>query len=219
MKNVIKRSSGSGAEFSLIRYNHITKNHQATDLLGFFTEELKSIYWGEITLLRALSEMISYAGSYELGTTLTLHYESTQNHITRLEDVFTGLGIKPEAKNCEAMKGLVKETEEIISKTEPGSIRDEGIISAVQKIEHYEIATYGTLCSFARTLGRDDLAIILQKTLDEEYDADEKLTEIAETKQFELYDEGEKERETNKAAKTDLKDKDTLKGPLDPDPA
>jgi ferritin-like metal-binding protein YciE len=103
----------------------------------------------------------------------------TQEQVTRLEKVFESVGEKAVAKKCDAMEGLIKEGESIMEETEVGPVRDAGIIAASQKIEHYEIATYGTLAAFAQTLGEDDAVLLLEKTLGEEKDADVTLTEAA----------------------------------------
>ena len=149
-------------------------------------DELKDIYGAEKALVIAISKLITNATSNKLVQSLTDHLESTQEHVLRLEDVFLAIGEKVQAKKCEAIEGLIREAEAIMKNTMKGTARDEGIILACQKIEHYEIATYGTLCSFARTLGENDAAILLQKTLDQEYEEDEQLTEIAEAMQSEI---------------------------------
>ena len=153
----------------------------ATGLRGLFEDSLKDIYWAEKALTKALPKMISKACDPHLVKALTGHLEETKVHVTRLEQVFASLGEKAEAKTCEAMVGLIKEAEEIMEHTEDGMVRDAGIIAAGQKVEHYEIATYGTLCSFAKTLGEDKAVTTLQQTLNEEKGADKKLTEIAES--------------------------------------
>ena len=158
-------------------------------LRELFVDELKDIYWAEKALTKAIPKMIKNATSEELVTALTDHLEVTKEHVTRLEEVFNSIGVKAAAVKCEAMAGLIKEAEEIMQETEPGMIRDEGIISAGQKVEHYEIATYGTLSAFAKRLGEDDAVSLLQETLGEEKEADEKLTEIAEGLQYEMADE------------------------------
>jgi ferritin-like metal-binding protein YciE len=109
------------------------------------------------------------------------HLAVTQNQVTRLEQVFESIGEKAQAKKCEAMDGLIKEADDIMKGTKPGVVRDAGIISAGQKVEHYEIASYGTLASFAKTLGEDEAVSLLEETLAEEKDADQTLSDIAET--------------------------------------
>jgi ferritin-like metal-binding protein YciE len=123
------------------------------------------------------------ATSSELQKAFVDHLEITREHVSRLEQVFELLGHKPQAKKCDAMEGITKEGESIIEDTQEGTAtRDVGLILAAQKAEHYEISTYGGLAQLARTLGNDDVAKILEKTLAEEKEADELLTAIAEDK-------------------------------------
>lgn len=150
-------------------------------LRELFINELKDIYWAEQALLKAIPKMIDNASSSELIDALEDHLAETETHVTRLEEVFSSIGEKAEAKKCEAMAGLVKEAEELMKDNEDAVVRDAAIISAAQKVEHYEIASYGTLLSFANTLGETDAAELLEDTLDEEKQADELLTEIATT--------------------------------------
>ena len=146
-----------------------------------FLDELKDIYWAEKHLAKALPKMAKNATSEELRTAIQNHLAETENQITRLESAFASIGEKAVAVKCEAMAGLLKEGEEIMSETEKGTLtRDAGIISAAQKIEHYEIASYGTLKTLARTLGYADAAELLDATLQEEKNADSLLTQIAE---------------------------------------
>lgn len=152
----------------------------AQGLRELFVEELKDIYWAEKALTKAIPKMIKNASSEELIEALTGHLDETLEQVTRLEEVFSLLDEKPQAKKCDAMEGLMKEADEIMQNTEKGMVRDAGIILAGQKVEHYEIATYGTLCSFAKTMGEEEVASLLQETLNEEKTADEKLSEIAE---------------------------------------
>ena len=123
--------------------------------------------------------MIKNATSAELIEALENHLLETEEQVKRVEQVFELTGKKAVAKKCEAMEGLIKEAEEIIEECEEGAMRDAGIISAGQKVEHYEIASYGTLRQFAETLGLADAAALLEETLNEEKVADEKLTEVA----------------------------------------
>ena len=133
--------------------------------------------------------MIKNATDTELVNALTQHLEVTKEQVSRVEMVFKTIGVKAEAKKCEAMAGLIKEAEEIIESTESGVVRDAGIISAGQKVEHYEIATYGTLCSMAKTLGEQEAASLLHQTLNEEKEADSKLSEVASTINVEAHQE------------------------------
>jgi ferritin-like metal-binding protein YciE len=146
-----------------------------------FIDELKDIYWAEKHLTSALPKMAKAATSDELRTAIENHLAETQNHVTRLEEAFRSIGEKAVAKKCEAMAGLIKEGDEIVAETKKGSItRDAGIISAGQKIEHYEIASYGTLKTLAGVLGYNEAAELLDATLQEEKNADSLLTQIAE---------------------------------------
>ena len=150
-------------------------------LAEFFYGELKDIYWAEKHLVKTLPKMTKAATSAELKTAFTNHLAETKVHCTRLEEVFGILGKKAQAKKCEAMEGITKEGEGIIEETQAGTAtRDVGLILAAQKVEHYEIATYGGLVQLSKTLGYEDCADILLQSLNEEKKADEGLTEIAE---------------------------------------
>lgn len=150
-------------------------------LLEFFHGEIKDIYWAEKHLLKAIPKMSKAAHSPELKEAFNHHLEETKGHVERLEQVFEILGFKPQAKKCEAMDGITKEGDSIVEETEAGtSTRDVGLILAGQKVEHYEISTYGGLTQLAKNLGHDDIADILETTLNEEKTADETLTTIAE---------------------------------------
>lgn len=157
------------------------KSDAAKGLTTLFTNQLKDIYWAEKALVKALPKMISNATSDELIKALDEHLSETEKQVNRLEKVFKSIGEKAKAKKCEAMEGLIEEAEEIMKETEKGQVRDAGIIVAAQKVEHYEIATYGSLCVFAETLGKDEAFNLLKETLTEEKEADQKLTKIAES--------------------------------------
>lgn len=152
---------------------------KSSQLMELFENGLKDIYFAEKALLKAIPTMIDNATSLELIDALTNHLEETEGQVERLESVFKVIGQKPQAIKCEAMVGLIKEATEIMEDCEEGSMRDAGIIAAAQKVEHYEIATYGTLRQFAETLGLTEAASLLEETLDEEKEADAKLTEVA----------------------------------------
>ncbi|MDR6969308.1 ferritin-like metal-binding protein YciE [Flavobacterium arsenatis] len=155
------------------------KSNAADGLRSLFEDSLKDIYWTEKALTKALPKMAKNATSPELKTALEDHLAETEEHIARLEKVFQSIGKKAVAKKCDAMEGLIKEGEGILEETEKGVVRDAGIIAAAQKVEHYEIATYGTLYAFANTLGESEAAELLASTLEEEKNADVALTEIA----------------------------------------
>lgn len=152
---------------------------QSSQLMSLFEDELKDIYWAENALLKAIPKMAKQTTSEELNTALTSHLEETKEQIKRLDKVFELIKVKAEGKKCDAMEGLIKEATGIMESCEEGSMRDAGIISAAQKVEHYEIATYGTLRQFAETLGLSDVEKLLATTLQEEKTADLKLSEVA----------------------------------------
>lgn len=155
------------------------KPSAAEGLRELFVDSLKDIYWAEKALTKALPKMAKNATSDNLIKTINDHLAVTEEQVKRLEKVFSLVGEKAVAKKCDAMEGLIKEGEGIMEETEAGPVRDAGIIAASQKIEHYEIATYGTLTAFATTLGEDDAVLLLEKTLAEEKEADILLTEAA----------------------------------------
>lgn len=154
-----------------------------TQLEKFFHDSLKDIYWAEKNLTKALPKMMKAATTQELKSAIELHIEQTVGQVGRLEQVFEILGKKAQAKKCEAMEGIIKEGESIVEETEAGSMtRDVGIIMASQKVEHYEISTYGGLVSLANTLGLEEVAALLEETLEEEKQTDIDLSAIAEDK-------------------------------------
>ncbi len=154
---------------------------QSSQLMKLFENELKDIFWAEKALTKAIPKMIKNATSTELVEALTAHLEETKQQVERLVEVFTIIDKKAIAKKCEAMDGLIKEAGEIMEFCEAGAMCDAGIISAAQKVEHYEIASYGTLRQFASTLGLSDVVSLLETTLEEEKEADARLTEVAES--------------------------------------
>lgn len=166
-----------------------TESHEAkpkgsiedSQLEEFFLNSLKDIYWAEKHLTKAIPKMIKASTTEELRKVFEEHLEVTQEQVTKLETVFKLIGEKPQVKKCEAMEGLTKEAESIIEETEEGSLtRDVALIMAAQKVEHYEIATYGTLVRLATALGKQDVAAVFKTILDEEKEADTTLTGVAE---------------------------------------
>ncbi|MET0943776.1 MAG: ferritin-like domain-containing protein [Flavobacterium sp.] len=155
------------------------KSDAASGLTELFEDGLKDIYWAEKALTKALPKMAKNATSPELIDALNNHLTETEGQISRLEQVFELAGQKATAKKCDAMAGLIEEGNGILEETEIGVVRDAGIIAACQKIEHYEIATYGTLRQFAETLGMEEAASLLEQTLEEEKAADKALTIVA----------------------------------------
>ena len=174
---------------------------QSSQLMKLFEEELKDIYWAEKALTKAIPKMIKNATSAELIEALDNHLAETEEQVKRVEQVFESTGKKAVAKKCEAMEGLIKETEEIMEECEEGAMRDAGIISAGQKVEHYEIASYGTLRQFAETLGLTEAVTLLEETLYEEKIADEKLTEVALSAVNVEASEESEERKTKRSSK------------------
>jgi len=166
-------------------------------LKEFFVDELKDIYWAEKHLVKTLPKMRKAATSDELKDAIEQHLGETQNHVTRLEEVFSLMEEKAQAKKCDAMEGLAREGQGVIEDTEDGSAtRDVAIIMAAQKVEHYEIATYGGLVQLTNTLGLEEVAGLLQQTLEEEKQCDETLTGIAENNiNYEAAEEGEEDSE------------------------
>ena len=181
MKSTSKSNGSQNGNKTSSKDGRKSNSRVAQGLRDLFEDELKDIYWAEKALTKAIPKMVKNASSEELVAALDDHLEVTKGHVERLEEAFRILGKTARAKKCDAMEGLVKEAEGIMEDTEEGVVRDAGIISAAQKVEHYEIATYGTLCAFGKTLGEDEVVDLLHQTLDEEKEADQTLTEIAES--------------------------------------
>lgn len=190
MKNSDATTEKSGKKTGAVK----SKKSAATDLRKLFVNQLKDILWAERALVKALPKLANNADDAKLTEAIEQHITITEDQIKRLENVFEILGETARGKKCEAMEGLIKEGESILEETELGPVRDAGIIAASQKIEHYEIASYGSLCAFAKTLGEDEVAGLLGETLEEEKEADRILTESAYNNiNFEAADEDEQE--------------------------
>ena len=144
-----------------------------------FVDELKDLYDAEQQLIKALPKMAKAANSPNLKSAFENHLKQTEGHVKRLEQVFEGLGKKPTRKTCAAMKGLVEEGSQVIEEDMEPEIKDAALIGAAQRVEHYEMAGYGTVRTFAHLLGHHNLEAILQMTLDEEGEANKKLTSLA----------------------------------------
>ena len=175
------KSSSSAAKKTSSKSKSQSSESIAHGLSELFEDMLKDIYWAEKALTKAIPKMAKKATSDSLVEALNSHLEETHTQVGRCEQIFEILGKKAQAKKCEAMDGLIKEAQEIMDSTEDGPVRDAGIIAAGQKVEHYEIASYGTMRAFAKILGHVDIVELLEETLNEEKLADEKLTEVAET--------------------------------------
>jgi ferritin-like metal-binding protein YciE len=164
-----KKSSGSS-----------TMQSEETMLKELFIDELKDIYWAEKHLTKALPKMRKNCTSEELASAFEDHLAVTEKHVERVEKVFELLDMTARAKKCEAMSGLVEEAQRVIEDLPKGSaVIDAGLIISAQKVEHYEIAAYGSLVQLAKTMGENEIADLLQQTLDEEKQADQLLTELA----------------------------------------
>lgn len=173
-----KKTPAKAAKKTSSKKSDSSVAHGLTDL---FEDMLKDIYWAEKALVKALPKMAKKATSDNLVQALESHLEETKGQVDRCEQIFEIMGKPARAKKCEAMDGLLKEATEIMESTEEGVVRDAGIIAAGQKVEHYEIASYGTMRAFAKILGEDEIMNLLEETLNEEKQADEKLTEVAES--------------------------------------
>ena len=172
-------------------------------LKGLYIDELRDIFNAENQLTKALPKMAKAATSDELRAGFEGHLEQTKGHVERLERIFKELGEKPTGKKCKGMEGLVKEGEEMIKEEElEGEALDAGLISAAQRVEHYEIAAYGCVRTYAKLLGQDDAAELLEQTLGEEKETDQKLTMLAENINVEAEEEeSSKSKGKGKAAR------------------
>jgi ferritin-like metal-binding protein YciE len=149
-------------------------------LKELYIDELKDLYSAENQLVKALPKMAKAASSDELREGFEKHLEQTRGHVQRLEKIFQALGASPKGKTCKGMQGLIEEGSEATEEDYEGSVMDAALIGAAQRVEHYEIAGYGAVRSMAETLGIDDQVSLLEETLEEEKQTDQKLTELAE---------------------------------------
>ena len=155
------------------------KADAADKLKDFMVDGMKDLYWAEKALVKNLPKMAKNATSKKLKDAVKGHLAETKTQVKRLEDAFKAMKLKPQAVKCDAMDGLIKEAEGILEETEPGAVRDAAIIAAAQKVEHYEIASYGTLVTLAEQLGYKKAVKLLAETLEEEKQTDVKLTDLA----------------------------------------
>jgi ferritin-like metal-binding protein YciE len=165
--------------------------HQA--LRELYIDELKDIYNAENQLVKALPKMAKTANSEELRNGFEEHLEQTRGHVQRLEQIFKELGEKPSGKKCKGMEGLVAEGQEIMGEDFEDDVMDAALISAAQRVEHYEIAAYGTVRTYAELLGEDTAVQLLEQTLEEEKETDQKLTDMASEINVKAMGEGSKE--------------------------
>jgi ferritin-like metal-binding protein YciE len=159
----------------------IFSNLKLNTLDDLFVVQLQDLYDAEQRLTKALPKMAEAASNNRLRSAFKDHLGETKQHVARLEKIFESLGLSPERETCEAMKGLIAEGDEAINADGESDVKDAALIAAAQRVEHYEIAGYGSVRTFAQQLGHEQIAQLLQQTLDEEYGADEKLTKIAES--------------------------------------
>lgn len=152
------------------------------NLQDLFEHQLKDLYSAERQLLEALPKMAEKANDSKLKKAFEDHLEETKEHKKRLSEICDSLNVSPEGETCKAMKGLIAEAESFMKEVEDKDLMDAGLIAEAQRVEHYEISGYGTVVRYAKELGHDDVAAKLQKTLDEEYAADEKLNKLAENR-------------------------------------
>ena len=152
---------------------------QENQLKELYVEELKDIYSAENQLVKALPKMAKAATSEDLRAGFEEHLEQTKEHVARLEKIFKALGESPKGKTCKGMQGLITEGSEMIEEDPEPEMLDAGLISAAQRVEHYEIAAYGCVATYAELLGEDDAAELLRTTENEEKETDEKLTELS----------------------------------------
>jgi ferritin-like metal-binding protein YciE len=188
-KKAIKSAAAKESKATIFHNAGMSKNNNSKNnnskgdsfLEKFFTDQLKDIYYAENKILEGLKKMEESSTTDELKDAFREHHTQTEKHVKRLEKVFGLIGKNAEGEKCEAIEGILKEADSIIEETREGSMtRDAALIFAAQKVEHYEIATYGGLVQFAITMGHHEAADILDRTLREEENADAFLTEIAE---------------------------------------
>ncbi|QDO94396.1 ferritin-like domain-containing protein [Formosa sediminum] len=151
-------------------------------LKDLFENQLKDLFSAESQLIKALPQVEKKANDSKLKEAFKSHLEETKGHKKRLEEICDALGISAKGETCKAMKGLIKETESFMDEADSKEVMDAGLIAEAQRVEHYEISGYGTAVRYAKELGYDDIASKLQKTLDEEYNADNKLDKLAESR-------------------------------------
>jgi len=171
-------------------------------LKELYIDELKDLYNAENQLLKALPKMAKAASSEELRRGFEEHLEQTRGHVERLEEIFKSLDENPKGKKCMGMEGLVKEGSEMMEEDFEGALMDAALIGAAQRVEHYEIAAYGTVSEFARILGEDEHVSLLEETLQEEKDTDEKLTGLAKEINPQANEEMQEQEEEEEAPRT-----------------
>jgi ferritin-like metal-binding protein YciE len=170
------------------------------ELKELYIDELRDLYDAENKLVKALPKLAEAASSDQLRTGFEEHLEQTREHVSRLEEIFDALGEKPTGKKCAGMAGLVKEGQEMVDADFSAEVRDAALISAAQRVEHYEIAAYGCVSSWAQLLGESEANALLERTLEEEKEADQKLTELSEEINAQAKGSGEEGEEQSENA-------------------
>src|ERR1700688_2967588 len=170
-------------------------------LKHLYVEELKDLYSAENQLVKALPKMAKASTSEDLRAGFEEHLEQTREHVARLEKIFKALGESPKGKKCKGMEGLIKEGAEMIGEAPPPEELDAGLISAAQRVEHYEIAGYGCVSTYAKILGEDQAVSLLRQTLEEEKETDKKLTQLAGHINAEAADSEESDGDSSKSGK------------------
>jgi ferritin-like metal-binding protein YciE len=207
MASSLKKNTGDNKNLPAKsnQQNDLTKTNTSKNTSGkkqktledMFEEELKDIYSAEKQLIEALPKMAEAAYSEELQDAFNHHLQQTKRHAERIEKVFDRMRLEHEEKKCLAMEGLIKEAKEIIDEYEEDIVRDSALIIAAQKVEHYEIASYGSLCELADVLGYGKIRDILHRTLEEEEDTDHHLSMIAQAVNDEAYETSQEEQHEN----------------------
>src|SRR5271156_2428911 len=172
---------------------------EQNSLRELYIEELKDLYSAENQLLKAIPKMAKASESADLRKGFEQHLEQTRGHVSRLEKIFGNLGESPKGKKCKGMEGLISEGGEMIEEHDESEMRDAGLISAAQRVEHYEIAGYGCVKTYATLLGDDQAAALLEQTLEEEKETDQKLTQLAEQINVEAASEDSEETVTSRS--------------------
>jgi ferritin-like metal-binding protein YciE len=174
---------------------------KANSLRELYVKELQDLYDAENQIIKALPKMIDNASSERLQNALNEHLEVTREQAQRIQQIFSDMGQKLKAEKCKGLEGIIKEGSEVLKDAEDDDVRDAAIIASAQKVEHYEMASYGTVRTWAQLLGEDEAADLLQQTLDEEKDADQKLNQLAEEINVEAKESAEEEEEQTERAR------------------
>lgn len=190
---------------------------EINSLQELYVEQLKDLYDAEHQIIKALPKMIDKAESEELKDALNEHLEITKEQAKRIERIFSEMGEKAKAEKCKGMQGVIAEGDDLIGDIEDAGVRDAAIIASAQRVEHYEMAGYGTARTYAEQLGEDEAASLLQQTLDEEKEADNRLTELSDEVNQEAAEEAQEEgsdgqpRTTSRAARSTSSHRKTTK--------